>query len=169
MPLAPLQTRTFYRGASAQWEIAAMTGSPAQTSVLCSARHAVLQIQPPDLNAMTAQEIWAAIVARVGVETAPGAENTFSHFLPCTLSQGIAAQYSRNGYFQFNLECVLYQGSIQGAQNYVADRANLPNYAVPMFQGNPHDQEWLAYSGSLITTVTHVTPQGASESMYSLD
>lgn len=169
MPLAPLQSRPFFRGTTEQWEVATMWGTPDRHPVLGAGKHHVKHIAPGDIWTMSAQQINQEIVNRVGVETALGTPNYFSHFVPCAGADSgdMSARFGHGGCFAFNIYCVLYGPKFIDVELFVAERAALPRYAVPMFQGGKG--EWLAYTGSLITSVTFRANGRTITNMNSLD
>ena len=169
MPHAPLQSRHFFRGTTEQWEIAVMWGTASQHPVLGAGKHHVKSIAPGDIWTMSAKEINSEIVLRVGVETAPGTPNYFSHFVPCAEanSRGMSLRFGHGSCFAFNIYCVLYGPKLADVEQFVSERDALPHYAVPMFQGGKG--EWLAYTGSLITSVTFEQNGRSITNMNSLD
>lgn len=149
-----------------------MWGSDAAHPVLGSGKHHVKGIAPGpgDPATATADAINREIVARVGVETAPGTPNYFSHFVPCADadSRDLSIRFGKGACFGFKIVSVLYGPHLRDIEQFVAERDNLPDYAIPMFKGGKG--EWLAYTGSLITSVTLERAKGkAMENMNSLD
>jgi len=120
-------------------------------SLLRSGKEVVRNQNPASLMSLTAEEINREIVARVGVETAPGTPNYYSHFVPCGLNSNISNRFGHGAYYRFQVQGVMYGKSAQEIQRYVRERQTLPSYAVPLFEGG--NSEVLAYTGSLITSV----------------
>jgi hypothetical protein len=151
-------SRTFYRGTTEGWEQAIMWGNENQHPRLASGKQIVKQKPVGDIRTMTAKEIDAEIVARVGVETALGTPNYFSHFVPCADEATLSRRLGHGRCFQFKIVSVLYGPTLSDIEQYVAERNTLPSYAIPMFKGGK--AEWLAYTGSLITSVFFINGRG---------
>ena len=169
MPSMPLQSRKFFRGTTEPWECAVMWGTATQHPRLGSGKQHVKHAPTGDIWTMTAEQINFEIIARVSVETASGTPNYFSHFVPCadSTAQDLSTRFGKVGCFAFNIYCVLYGPRLSDIKIFVAERNTLPKNAVPMFQGGP--QEWLAYTGALITSVTYESEGRSTTNMNSLD
>lgn len=120
-------------------------------SQLRSGKEIILGSHPPSLKTLGAELINAALVKRVGVETAPGTPNFYSHFVPCGTNKEISKKFGHGEYYRFHIQGKIYEKGLKGVQQYVQERNKLPRYIVPLFEGGNH--EVLAYSGSLITSV----------------
>ncbi|MFZ3281111.1 hypothetical protein [Pseudomonas sp.] len=120
-------------------------------STLRSGKEIILGNVPVPLSQLNAQQINQEIVARVGVETAFGTPNYFSHFVPCGTYSGISENFGHGGYYRFEIQGKIYGPTPQDIEEYVAERHTLPSYVIPLFRGGSN--EVLAYTGSLITSV----------------
>jgi hypothetical protein len=165
-------SRTFYRGTTEGWECAIMMGSATHHPRLVSGKEQVLHKAVPDIRTMTAREINDEIVLRVGVETAAGTANYYSHFVPCADEPDLSWRLTSTrpggpNMYEFSIVSILYGKSMTEVERYVAEGNALPAYAIPMFQGG--NAEWLAMTGSLITSVVNYHGRTRTISMWSLD
>jgi len=137
-------------------------------SLLRSGKEIVLRKKPLPITQLTATQIEAEIVARVGFETAFGTPNFNSHFVPCGTNAGISDHFGHGSYYRFQIQGEIYGSKKKDIDRYARERNQLPRYVVPLFEGG--NNEVLAYTGSLITSV--VLMQGTNvqyEVMNSLD
>lgn len=156
MPLHGPATRTFFRGTTEPWEIPYMWGSERQYPRLVAGKQIVKKKDPPQLSTMSAEEINQEIVNRVGVETALGTANMFSFFVPISDNAGMSTRFGHGSVFKFNLYCVIYAGSLEGCQQYVAERDTLGSHVTPLFIGGK--AEFLAWTGTAIDSVERMDP-----------
>jgi hypothetical protein len=120
-------------------------------STLRSGKEIILGNVPVPLDQLNSQQINQEIVSRVGVETAFGTPNYFSHFVPCGTYSGISENFGHGGYYRFEIQGKIYGPTMLDIQEYVNERHTLPSYVIPLFRGGSN--EVLAYTGSLITSV----------------
>jgi hypothetical protein len=144
---------TFFRGTTEPWEQGAIAGGRLRSAREQrwregGQRDATLQ---PSAS-LSYQEINAAIVARVGVETALGTVNTYSHFVPMGTNERISLGFGHGNCFVFMLDCVLMTGrdvgSLQTAFEAAEVQEAMRGGAVPVFVGGKC--EFLAYTGTKI-------------------
>lgn len=137
-------------------------------SMLRSGKEIVRGFPPTPIMQLSATEINTEIVARVGVETAPGTPNLYSHFVPCGTNSGISNNFGHGAYYRFQMQGKIYGNTIQDINLYVNERNQLPAYVIPLFTGG--NNEVLAYTGSLITSVVLMSGQNIqSVALNSLD
>jgi hypothetical protein len=128
----------------------------------------ILGNKPLPFKTLTKQQISAELIARVGVETAQGTVNYYSHFVPCGTESGISNNFGHGAYYRFHIQGKIYKKENEGGiDDYIQEREQLPSYIVPLFEGGNH--EVLAYTGTLITSVALISGQNESVVMNSLD
>jgi len=178
--VAKYTTRRFFRGTDFEWERSAMWGAADRAPRLKSYKQE-LGNPVPQFATLTAQEINQEIIRRVGVETALGTPNPYSHFVPCGTSEHIAKRFGKGKYFSFEIPVVVVLYDLRhlppktqipedcytSIQSYLNARAGLPSFVIPVFAGG--SQEVLAYTGTAIFSVQEHTTHSVSRCMWSLD
>jgi len=121
-------------------------------SQLRSGKEIVLGNKPKPFAELTAKDIEAELRARVGVETAAGTANFYSHFVPCGIEPGISTGFGKGGYYEFNI----YGAIFDTVNDYWSERATFTG--TPLFRGGKN--EALAYTGTVIRSVRYCVPGG---------
>lgn len=129
--------------------------SSTHCSQLRSGREVILGKQPKPFDQLSLNEIESEIRARVGVETARGTANFYSHFVPCGTNKEISLKFGHGKCYTFKIFGAIFKT----VKEYWDQRQNF--YGTPLFAGGSN--EVLTYTGTVILSVAHLTYNGSSQ------